>query len=185
MKLSELQFRESVQELLFGVVVQAAEDYREESVRLIHDPKDMGARKKIERISKFFLSEDFDVFTKVAGSYILHRLEKEIEDLKVLIEAVREAEEELRMYYRVCLRNEDPEDMPFLLPALFAGFRTYIELRSEVPEYALPLCPMVPGYKKIIAHMKKWRKEYADETGQGYDDFLSEAVREPEKAYPE
>ena len=50
MKCSELQFRESVQELLSGVVVQAAEDYREESVRLIADPKDRVARKKINQI---------------------------------------------------------------------------------------------------------------------------------------
>ncbi len=78
MKVSDRFHKGPVQDLLNAVVVQAAEDYREYSAKLIVKPGSRQAAKELEEVMTFFLSEDFCFDTKVGGKYILEKLEKEL-----------------------------------------------------------------------------------------------------------
>ena len=83
---------DNIQDLLNAVVIQAAEDFRYYSVRLILNPKSREWKKRKDNVIRFFLSKDFNAFTRVQGKYILTRLQKEITDLEetcILVKTAR------------------------------------------------------------------------------------------------
>ena len=97
------RYRENpVQDLLNAVVVQAANDYREYSTRLLVDPDDQEAKKEREAVRCFFLSEDFKVYTTVAGSRILSMLEEEERNVKKSFKKYRDREAGLALEARKC-----------------------------------------------------------------------------------
>ena len=99
------RYRENpVQDLLNAVVVQAAEDYRDYCARLLKDPDDQEAKKEREAVRRFFLSEDFKVYTTVSGSHILSRLEDEQKDVKKSFQKIRDREAELAFEARKCAK---------------------------------------------------------------------------------
>ena len=77
MKINDHYHKGPVQDLLNAVVVQATEDYREYSAKLIVKPGSRQAAKDLEEVKSFFLSEDFCFYTKVGGDYVLKKLEEE------------------------------------------------------------------------------------------------------------
>ena len=99
------RYRENpVQDLLNAVVVQAAEDYREYSGKLLVHPDDQEAKKEREAVRRFFLSEDFKVYTTVAGSRILNRLEDEQRDVKLSYQKYRDRVAEVALEARKCAK---------------------------------------------------------------------------------
>ena len=102
---AEIRYSENpVQDLLNAVVVQAAEDYREYSVKLLLNPDDQEITKEREAVRRFFLSEDFKVYTTVAGSRILSRLEEEERNVKRSYQKIRAREAELALEARKCAK---------------------------------------------------------------------------------
>ena len=114
------RYRENpVQDLLNAVVVQAAEDYRDYCARLLKDPDDQEAKKEREAVRRFFLSEDFKVYTTVSGSHILSRLEDEQKDVKLsyqkyqdrVAEATLEARKCAKLLMQCQVREEEAENL--------------------------------------------------------------------------
>ena len=93
-----------VQDLLNAVVVQAAEDYREYSGRLLVNPEDREAAEGMEEVKSFFLSEDFAIYTTLAGSYLLRKLEEEERNAKRSFQKIRAWEAELALEARKCAK---------------------------------------------------------------------------------
>ena len=114
------RYRENpVQDLLNAVVVQAANDYREYCTKLLVAPDDQEAKKEREAVRRFFLSEDFKVYTTVAGSRILSRLEDEQRDVKLsyhkyldrLAEAALEARKCAKLLMQCQAREGEAENL--------------------------------------------------------------------------
>ena len=83
---------DNIQDLLNAVVIQAAEDFRDYSVKLMLNPQSREWKKRKDNVIRFFLSNDFNAFTRVQGKYILTRLQKEITDLEetcILVKTAR------------------------------------------------------------------------------------------------
>ena len=59
------------------IVVLTAYDYRKARDRLKINPNNTKALQEKQRCEEFFLSEDFEAYTSVDGSYILRKLEEE------------------------------------------------------------------------------------------------------------
>ena len=99
------RYRENpVQDLLNAVVVQAAEDYRDYCSRLLKDPDDKEAKREREAVRRFFLSEDFKVYTTVAGSRILSRLEDEQREVKLSYQKYRDKVAAVALEARECAK---------------------------------------------------------------------------------
>ena len=77
MKTSCRYEKNAAQDLLNAVVVQAAVDYREYSVRMMVNPDDWYAGKELEEVKSFFLSPRFGWYTTVSGQFILRELAAE------------------------------------------------------------------------------------------------------------
>ena len=116
MKVSDRFHKGPVQDLLNAVVVQAAEDYREYSAKLIVKPGSRQAAKDLEEVKSFFLSEDFCFYTKVGGDYILKKLNEELVSFKDAYEVYRQTEadlqQEARDYARLLLQKQNVKAMP-------------------------------------------------------------------------
>ena len=65
--------------LLETIVVLTAYDYRKARDMLKINPNNTRALQEKQRCEDFFMSEDFEVYTSVDGSYILRKLEEEYE----------------------------------------------------------------------------------------------------------
>ena len=104
MKVSDRFHKGPVQDLLNAVVVQAAEDYREYSAKLIVNPGSRQAAKDLEEVKSFFLSEDFCFYTKVGGDYILKKLEEEQKEQAAAYQNYKAREAELLVEARKCAK---------------------------------------------------------------------------------
>ena len=82
MKTNERYYKDVVQDLLNAVVVQAADDYRGYSMKLIARPQHREAKEGMEEVTSFFLSPRFGWFTTVSGTYILKRLAEEQQKMR-------------------------------------------------------------------------------------------------------
>lgn len=65
--------------LLETIVVLNAYYYRDARERLKINPKNRDALKTKKECEEFFLSDNFDFYSSVDGSYILRKLEEEFE----------------------------------------------------------------------------------------------------------
>ena len=82
MKTNDRYYRDAAQDLCNAVVVQAADDFREYSSRLMVNPNDWAAKKELEEVKSFFLSPWFGRFTTAPGTFILRKLIAEQEQVK-------------------------------------------------------------------------------------------------------
>ena len=104
-----------VQDLLNAVVMQAAEDYREYSARLLKNPKDWAAAKEKEAIRRFFFSPEFGYYTTVEGKMVLNRLDQEIAAAEKAVQACQQIEVLIRqearlLAKRILQQQSDGED---------------------------------------------------------------------------
>ena len=104
MKISDHFNKGPVQDLLNAVVVQAAEDYREYSAKLLVHPDDRGAAEGKEEVESFFLSEDFMIYTTLAGSYLLRKHEEEQKEVETAYLAYKAREADLLAEARQCAK---------------------------------------------------------------------------------
>ena len=151
MKVSDRFHKGPVQDLLNAVVVQAAEDYREYSAKLIVKPGSRQAAKDLEEVKSFFLSEDFCFYTKVGGDYILKKLNEELSGFENAYEVYRQTEadlqQEARNYARLLLQKQKCEsdaaaiekEFPDAENKVHVLIRNLREQQIKMPEYARKL----------------------------------------------
>ena len=90
MTTDEQYFRGLMQDLFNAVVEQAAEDYRDYSVKLLRNPADVEAENEKEEVIAFFLSRYFNIYTTARGKNILAGLEAEEKKMAELFSEFRE-----------------------------------------------------------------------------------------------
>ena len=138
------------QDLLNAVVVQAAQDHRSAFMKLYRDPDDRQARKEKEETESFFLSEKFEVYTRVAGSYLLRKLREEEEEIVRDHEKFQMLVPELCSVWKRNLSGGEEEDLRSA-----AKIRKAIEsILESVPEYAASLFILGKEEKKIMKEIK-------------------------------
>ena len=77
---SQQQLNRRFQELANGVIIQAAEDYREALQQLKINPQNERAMHMKEECEEFFRSRWFRRMTRVGGIWLMHRLRKEVKE---------------------------------------------------------------------------------------------------------
>ena len=145
-----------IQDLLNAVVIQAAEDFRDISVKLLMDPENSDLKREKNKIIRFFLSKDFNAFTRVQGKYILTRLQKEVTDLEktygfvktvravLLLKAEKAAE--------IFLQNgKVPAEAEERIRLILSQLQ---EMQKDLPYYAKQLLT-VPRYEDLMAEALK------------------------------
>ena len=158
MKINDHYHKGPVQDLLNAVVVQAAEDYREYSAKLIVKPGSRQAAKDLEEVISFFLSEDFCFYTKVGGDYILKKLEEEKRTAeKLSLEFRAMAGELVKMSKEFSAGGY--QDIGKLEQAA-----SLIQRVKEIQKHPLPgwkkLFVLKTAEKTAIRNLKRWRQEY-------------------------
>ena len=147
-----------VQTLLNAVVMQAAEDYRMYSAKLLKRPGSKQAAEEKEMIRSFFLSQYFEMYTTAEGAYILKKLESEEQELQ--------RNYEKRNHISLCLceiwekiRLGDGPDPDQLQEAQNLA-KQLKSFEKEVPDVWQNLFRLTTKEKEIIRMLKKWEKEY-------------------------
>ena len=77
---SQQQLNRQFQELANGVIIQAAEDYREALQQLKINPQNERALHMKEECEEFFRSRWFRLMTRVGGIWLMRRLRKEVKE---------------------------------------------------------------------------------------------------------
>ena len=72
--------RAGCENLVEGIIVQAAEDFRKNYRRVLENPHNSEARKRLESVTAFFLSDWYGMMTNVDGSYLVAVLRKEVSE---------------------------------------------------------------------------------------------------------
>ena len=151
MKINDHYHKGPVQDLLNAVVVQAVEDYREYSAKLIVKPGSRQAAKDLEEVKSFFLSENFYFYTKVGGDYILKKLNEELSGFENAYKVYRQTEadlqQEARNYARLLLQKQKCEadaaaiekEFPDAEKKVHGLIRNLREQQIKMPEYARKL----------------------------------------------
>ncbi|MBQ8075397.1 MAG: hypothetical protein IJ237_05355 [Oscillospiraceae bacterium] len=147
-----------VQTLLNAVVMQAAEDYRMYSAKLLKRPGSKQAAEEKEMIRSFFLSQYFEMYTTAEGAYILKKLESEEQEMQQNYEK--------RNHISLCLceiwekiRLGDGPDPDQLQEAQNLA-KQLKSFEKEVPDVWQNLFRLTTKEKEIIRMLKKWEKEY-------------------------
>ena len=147
---------DNIQDLLNAVVIQAAEDFRYYSVRLILNPKSREWKKRKDNVIRFFLSNDFNAFTRVQAKYILTRLQKEITELEetcVLVKTARavlllEAEKAAESFLQ---NGKVPPEAEERIRLILSQLQ---DMQEDLPLYAKRLLT-VPQYEDLISEAIK------------------------------
>lgn len=143
---------DNIQDLLNAVVIQAAEDFRDYSVNLMLNPKSREWKQRKDNVIRFFLSNDFNAFTRVQGKYILTRLQKEITDLEetcILVKTARavlflEAEKAAESFLQSGKVPPEAEERIRLILSQLS------DMQEDLPLYAKRLLT-VPRYEDLMA----------------------------------
>ena len=158
MKIENRYTENPVQNLLNAVVVQAAEDYRMYSAKLLKKPKSKQAAEEKEMIRSFFLSQYFEMYTTVEGEYILKKLESEEQEMQ------RDYENRNQISLCLCeiwekIRLGDGPD-PNQMQEAQKLVKQLKSFEKEVPDVWQNLFRLTTKEKEIIRTLKKWEKEY-------------------------
>ncbi len=145
------------QDLLNAIVQQAAEEHRAAFVKLLRKPDDVRAKRLQKEAESFFLSEDFEIFTKVAGSYLLRKLREEEEEIVRNLEEFQKLRNAFYETWESFLFFAKQED----LEKTYALRISMEELLRHIPEAAQSLFVLTKREKNIFKRLKKW--EEADE----------------------
>ena len=143
------------QDLLNAIVQQAAEEHRAAFVKLLRKPDDVRAKRLQKEAESFFLSEDFEIFTKVAGSYLLRKLREEEEKIAAKLSAFQKARSGLQAVwaeYRISGNTQLLEDACALRNSI-------IEAKSGIPRYARKLFRLSREEYRIFMNPKKWERK--------------------------
>ena len=142
MKINDHYHKGPVQDLLNAVVVQAVEDYREYSAKLIVKPGSRQAAKDLEEVKSFFLSEDFCFYTKVGGDYILKKLDEQLREDQHAFDEFRAMEAEVKQEAKKIAMEEMKKQF------------TCVGI-TETCEWQIP-----DGKERLTEMIKKLRKKY-------------------------
>ena len=152
-----------VQDLLNAVVVQAAEDYREYSGRLLVNPEDREAAEGVEEVKSFFLSEDFCFYTRVEGSYILKKLEEEQRVSAALFSEFREKTGMLvEIWHEFSASGYQDTGKLEKADSLIIRVK---EIREKPPNGWKKLFVFKTAEKRAIKNIERWRKEHERKDG--------------------
>ncbi|MBQ3372442.1 MAG: hypothetical protein IJG40_04820 [Oscillospiraceae bacterium] len=158
MKISDHFNKGPVQDLLNAVVVQAAEDYREYSAKLLVHPDDQEAAEGKEEVESFFLSEDFCFYTKVGGDYILKKLK---EEQKAAVELASEFREKtgtlVKIWHDFSAGGFQDTDKLEMADSLI---RRVKEIQKKPPTGWKKLFVFKTAEKNAIKKIERWRKEH-------------------------
>jgi hypothetical protein len=159
MTTDEQYFRGLMQDLLNAVVIQAAEDYREYSVKLLLSPEDEGAANEKEEVIAFFLSRDFNFYTTASGKNILTRLEAEETEMTDLFTEFREKKAAMIECWKQFHAGKHADRL--LLEELVLLARRIREIQA-IPERAWKdLFVLKTREKTVMKKISQWRREYA------------------------
>ena len=147
---------DNIQDLLNAVVIQAAEDFRDISVKLLADPENSDLKRERNKIIRFFLSKDFNAFTRVQGKYILTRLQKEIKALEETYGFVKTARAVLSLEAgkaaEIFLQSRKvPAEAEERIRLILSQLQ---EMQKDLPIYAESLLT-VPRYEDLMAEAIK------------------------------
>ena len=146
------------QDLLNIVVVQAAQDHRRAFMKLFRDPDNRHAKKEKEETERFFLSEEFEIYTRVAGSYLLRKLREEEEEIVRKHKKFQELQAELRAVWERYLSDGEKEDLRDA-----AKIRKTIEsIPKSIPEYAASLFRLGQEEQKLMKEIKRQEEKPDD-----------------------
>lgn len=155
------ELAENIQDLLNAVVIRAAEDFREYSVKLLQNPEDEEAAREKEEVIAFFLSQDFKVYTTVSGKMILTRLEAEEVQMAELFVEFREKKEAM-MDCRKRFRAGKNSDQALMAEAIRLAQR--IREIERIPEGVWKdLFELKTREKNALGEISQWRRKYAKE----------------------
>ena len=157
MKINDHYHKGPVQDLLNAVVVQAVEDYREYSAKLIVQPGSRQAAKDLEEVISFFLSEDFCFYTSVPGADILHRLEKEQEENRKIVEAFRELKVELARARQAFVESNYCDEAILEKGAIIAA--SLKDMSRQAKRQWKQLFRLERRDKKMMQDFENWRRE--------------------------
>ena len=158
MKTAYRYYEHAIQDLLNAVVVQAAEDYREYSVRVMMKPTDLTAKKEIEAIRQFFLSPEFEVYTTAEGAFILRKLEEEERQMKALVTEANAVKEALLSAWADYCGSEK-RDTEKLRDVSFCLARLQ-EIRKSLPKAAARLIRTGSKEKEIRREIIRRKRAY-------------------------
>ena len=143
------------QDLLNAIVQQAAEEHRAAFVKLLRKPDDVRAKRLQKEAESFFLSEDFEIFTKVAGSYLLRKLREEEEEVAAKLAVFRKARSGLHAAWTEYRFSGNTQ----LLEEACALRKSILEAKSGIPRYARSLFRLSREEKRILMDLKKWERK--------------------------
>ena len=187
MKVSDRFHKGPVQDLLNAVVVQAAEDYREYSAKLLVHPDDQEAAEGKEEVESFFLSEDFCFYTKVQGSYLLRKLEEEQKEIETAYLAYKSRESELFAEARQCAKllmqwqEQEDEDEELLARGREQESRLH-SMIADLQNEKRKLPKAVGKAVRVMSYETVMYKAYAqlkEDIRNGKEDLWSGSVSQP------
>ena len=166
-----------VQNLLNAVVVRAAEDYREAKVKMMIKPESSSARKTAKECREFFLSPEFSAYTTVEGSFILEKLDQELDAFKAEYKEyldleskmLQEAKEAAKLFMQKDACEEKAQVLRCLLSSQMEKVHELIfNLRDQQRE--MPSCArkqlQVPTFENV---MMKARIDLMEDIRNGKD----------------
>lgn len=159
MTTDEQYFRGLMQDLFNAVVEQAAEDYRDYSVKLLRNPADVEAENEKEEVIAFFLSRYFNIYTTARGKNILAGLEAEEKKMAELFSEFREKKAAMTACWKQ-FHAGGHSDRLLLEKAVLLARR--IRKIQAVPERAWKdLFVLKTREKTAMRKISQWRREYA------------------------